>query len=335
MDDARSPHKGKAHMMASDLLHPSVSAAVARGGRCGRKRQVIMLQRVLVPLDGSPQAEAVLSPVEAFLSKETSVLVLLQAVHAGTILGRAERGPALEERRGEAQRYLHGLVRRFEERGFRVRARIGEGLPVESILRVSGEEAITMVAMTTHGRSGVGRWIMGSVAEEVLSRSLVPIFLVRSSGPLPSSFAVRKVLVPVDGSEEALSIVPYVDEIARVFWAEVVTLHVRQRQSVVVGVPVAGWPSPPPFIPEVEHEGAAEHAAGEFRRRGIRVRSLAVKGDPASRILEVARTGGADLIAMATRARSGMRRFLLGSVAEDVLRHTKVPVLLARHEGMS
>lgn len=167
-----------------------------------------MLQKILVPLDGSELAEAVLPYVqEVFRRPEPVEVVLLQVVRlpqgrtAATFLPMgsdfpAEKQPATDlavdavrhpiyreqeiaSARGDAESYLKPLARQLRENGFESRVAVAFGRPAAEIVRFAEEEGMDMIAMCTHGRSGISRWMVGSVADKVLRGTNLPIMLVR------------------------------------------------------------------------------------------------------------------------------------------------------------
>lgn len=141
----------------------------------------------------------------------------------------------------------------------------------------------------------------------------------------------KKILVPLDGSELAEQVLPHVSQLAGCTGAEVALLRVP-------GEPVYDYLVPDPEIAvEMRHdiETAAQvyldEVAAEFRAMNLAVSTLVVWGAPIQdTIIEVARQIQADLIAMSTHGRSGFARLVIGSVADDVVRHAPVPVLLVR-----
>jgi nucleotide-binding universal stress UspA family protein len=297
-----------------------------------------MFERILVPLDGSPRAEAILTQLDRILSREDSEIVLFRAY---TVIHEAWPGvspPSAAEEREAAEKYLHGIALNLSRQGVKVHTRVAEGMPAPSILEHADSEGATMIAMSTHGRSGVPRWVMGSVAEKVARASRVPVLLARSfrqggTATAAGAAALRKILVPTDGSPTAMSVVGPAEKLAQLYGSKVVLLHVQEPQVPAVGFAgmegaVLQAPLPPPD-PEV----ALKPMAQRFEHAGLSVTSISRVGDPAAQILEQATAWGADLIALATHGRSGVSRWVLGSVAERVLRHADVPLLVVRAEA--
>jgi nucleotide-binding universal stress UspA family protein len=179
--------------------------------------------------------------------------------------------------------------------------------------------------MSTHGRSGIERWVHGSVAERVLRRSPAPLLLAN-----PFTFAKRpeqappfqRIVVPLDGSENAAMALPRAATLARFFSAEVVLLHVVP-EALADGELVGA-------VHERELEGLELLEAARGALSPLVVRTRLERGVPANVILDVVADEHADLLAMTTRGRSGATRWTFGSVAEDVLRHARCPVLVER-----
>jgi nucleotide-binding universal stress UspA family protein len=301
-----------------------------------------MFERILVPLDGSPRAELVLSQVGRILRREDAEILLLRVVDIPISIGRANMAPLRKIEMENAQTYVHDLARRFAERGAKVGGKVADGPAADLILETAKNEGATLIAMSTHGRSGVARWALGSVAEKVARASDIPLLLVRSfrrsktedlEPSTPEEFPVRRVLVPVDGSPTAAAAISPAEKLAMLYGSEVLVLHVRPPfvppggllPGMEASIPMA-WPEPP----RPEEDEATLKAAERFRHAGLKTRRLTVDGDPASQILDVCRSERADLIALASHGRSGFRRWALGSVAERVLRSSEVPLLLVR-----
>ncbi|MBI2932805.1 MAG: universal stress protein [Planctomycetes bacterium] len=277
----------------------------------------MMLERILVPLDGSPLAESILSQLRRLLRAKDADVLLLRCVLPTPLIetgATALSWPALQE---QAEQYVRSRAKDLEAQGIRARGIIGLGSPAETILDVAAQERATLIAMTTHGRTGLARWIRGSVTEKVLRASPVPVLLVRSfrpeSGkPAPGAeLPFRRIVLPIDGSALSEEAVPCVVELATLFSSHVSVLHVLEDP---VGVPV----------PEITRMVA------QLRAKDINAEPLLGKGDPASEILDECRRQSADLIAITTHGRSGIARWVLGSVAEKVLRAATVPLLVVR-----
>jgi nucleotide-binding universal stress UspA family protein len=142
------------------------------------RRDGIMFDRILVPLDGSGIAESILPYVEDLASTHKSKIVLLRVALAHTLPGQDEIKAEVEVVR-EAEGYLKGVEEGLREKGFDVESHVRYGKGADEIVDFCQEPNIDAVAMFTHGRTGVGRWLLGSVAEKVVRHCPIPTLLFR------------------------------------------------------------------------------------------------------------------------------------------------------------
>lgn len=284
-----------------------------------------MTRKILIPLDGSATAEGILPPLRRLMGHDETEVVLLHAITMVPIADGYHAG-LLQQIREGAERHILETVSRLEKAGVRTRAILRDGPPAETILEVAREEGVSLIAMATHGRSGLSRWVFGSVTEKVLRASPVPLLVVRSFAPTeegdlaPSSEeerVFRNVLIPLDGSETSLAVVPTVAEFARHHDARATILYVEDPQTAGAD-------------PGLRVAEALRDAQEDLERRGVPVDRLVRQGDPALEILRVSRHRPVDLMAMSTHGRSGFSRWVFGSVTEKVMRTVTVPMLLVR-----
>lgn len=277
-----------------------------------------MFERILVPLDGSPRAEAVLPQIARILKREDSEILLLGIPQPPSVAFGTELAPPLiVDYRGETRSYLARLEKRWAEEGARVRALVEEGSPAGTILETAERENVTLIAMATHGRSGLARWVFGSVTEKVLRASAVPVLVLRSFPEAGAAVSAPfgRILVPIVHFH--LRILPYIKEFAALFGSRVSLLHVVE----------------PGEDPQVWAQALEEIklVAQDFRSSGLLTESRQRFGDPAHEILEAARDERADLIAITTHKAHGEARWALGSVTEKVIRAAAVPLLIVRN----
>jgi nucleotide-binding universal stress UspA family protein len=282
-----------------------------------------MFKRILVPLDGSPEGEAVL-PEALRLSSTAGEIFLLHAAPAVPPPSDAPVRQMLEvpER---ALAYLDSVRERLT--GRRATALVRHGDAAEEIAQAAQELGADLIALTTHGRSGLSRLLMGSVAEAVVRRSSLPLLIMRPGRRSVPGGGLREILVPLDDTERSVRILEIVKPLAVETGCDVRLLHVIV--PIVVGVPPAGILA---TVPATEHDPQPRlrELARPLEAAGIRVRTEVASGYAAVAILGHAREAGSDLIAMATSAKRGLSRIFLGSVAQSVLREADRPVLLLR-----
>jgi nucleotide-binding universal stress UspA family protein len=277
-----------------------------------------MLSRIVVPLDGSPTAEEILPHLRRILRQVDAEVVL---VRSSNPVALGVPPAVLDAAVGEAWSYLGRIAAQLVEQGLRARSRVELGPAAAQIVRVADAERASMIALTTHGRSGTSRAVLGSVAEDILRRTPVPVLAVRAQNPPPPGPVseipdpIRKVLVPVDGSERALHAFVPAAELCRLFDGRLHFLRVLENDE-------AGE--------RTRAKAQLEELEERSRAIGIDALSTITAGDPAERIVDLARVHKADAVAMATHGRRGLSRLLTGSVTEAVLRRSPVPLLVVR-----
>ncbi len=291
-----------------------------------------MYRRILIPLDGSTLAEQVLPWAKMLAVRSKATIVLIQAIphlHGplrvdGEVIQVDEQTEMLQMR---AHEYLEEVCKELGNAHIPAASEVRVGAPAPAILEFAEGSGIDLIAMTTHGSTGVLDWVYGSVADKVLHGAHVPVLLVRASDPPAASGPLKRILVALDGSELAERALEPARQLAVDFDAELSLLRVWER-------PLYGIEDSPSVMEALERSSreGAEHyitvAAQRLRAQGARVRGATTSGPVAPGILEQAQTLAADLIVMTTHGRSGLGRWVMGSVADGVLRAAMVPVLL-------
>jgi nucleotide-binding universal stress UspA family protein len=298
-----------------------------------------MLTRILVPLDGSEQSEQIIGFCSPLAKAAGSAVTLLHVIDPNMVsfYGLADllpTGPDLvANERNQALAYLHGVQTRLSDLGLDVEIHVMLGVPAEAIVSYAQERGAGLIAMSTHGRSGVARWALGSVADRVLHTAATPLLLYKPQREAtPSVPAIRRVLLPLDGSPLAEQARPLAALVAKALSVSVEVVRVLDLGHYGVfttpyqeGNESAGglWRM---LVEEAETELAA--AVRALTDEGVSAEPRLLRGDPASRLIELAHRTQGSLIVMTTHGRSGMERLLLGSVAEKVVRGAECPVLM-------
>lgn len=278
----------------------------------------LQLARILVPLDGSLLAEAIL-PVVAPLARDHGAEVILLEVMAGQGGQEVQLDAELE-----AGRYLERAAAYLRSRGVgRVLVRVWHGEADQAIVNAATREQASIIGMSTHGRSGLDWLRFGSVAERVVRRAPVPVLLVRGAAGWAHYGDIARILVPLDRSEASEAVIPIVACLAGPLNLELQLLHVVEQAPTEPARGPAGE-----RVSEADAETYLATVAARLGAHGLRVGVTARVGTPAELIPAVAAETKCGLIAMSTHGRSGLERLFLGSVAERVLRAVTVPVLM-------
>lgn len=285
-----------------------------------------MVRKILLPLDGSVLSETALPWAELLAERTAASLVVLRAAMVRGFPG-VDLTDAQVHAVQEAESYVEGVAARLRQRGFTVDLALPYGIAGEAIVDAATRRSADLIVMATHGRSGLGRWIYGSVADAVLRSATVPIFLVRSGAPQPSAAKpLRTIVVPLDGSRVAEAVLPWAEELVRLLRARVVL--VRAVETPVFDESTGQRAAVELEASQVEAHSYLHAVAERFTRAGAEVALEVRIGIPPYVIVDCASELEADLIVMATHGRSGVARLVYGSVAAGVLRDAAVPVLL-------
>jgi len=301
-----------------------------------------MIKSILVPLDGSPFAEQAL-PWAACLAKVAGAHLELVRVHdpvppwtiatEGAVAATSV-DPAI---RDAEEQYLANCAARLYEGGFKgVSQRLLDGEVAEQIARHAEDNAFGLVVLATHGRGAISRLWLGSVSDALVRRLTVPVLLIRPAEgtAIPRAEQFRKILVALDGSPESESAIVPALALANPKRCDLILLR------VVPPVPIAGDAGMPavPLVDEGLTEALTAQATAYLDGVAARLRSptvtvstrVVVTPGLAQAVLHEASLAGAELLALATHGARGLRRMVLGSVADKVLRGADRPVLLTR-----
>jgi nucleotide-binding universal stress UspA family protein len=301
-----------------------------------------MFKKILIPLDGSERAERALGYATALSIPTAASLVLVRTAVAHVVPGTDAR-EAQARVIDEAEKYLVDVAAQLIGRGFRVEAATPYSeSPAAWIIEEVGLRQADLIAMTTHGRTGPGRWLFGSVAEHVVAASPVPVLMDR--GWLPQRrelwFANSpRILVTLDGSEFAEAALGVAAGLADDVGGELILLHVREH-------PEAAFPSDYASLSEIHRErkdaagqrtaivdylaGAADRVARAWPDINIRVEER--PGDPADEVVAATEALDVAVVVMGTHGRTGLARAVMGSVSGVVLQHGSTPLVLV-HPG--
>jgi nucleotide-binding universal stress UspA family protein len=279
--------------------------------------------RILFATDGSREAVAAAHLLASLPLRSADQLTLLLVVPETDAPDHQASGPSKD-----------ALVTAREvlcDMRASIMAIIRRGSPTDGILRTAAEEGADLLVVGACGRSSVTRFLLGSVAERVARHAPCPVLIVR-----PSPSPLRKVVLGLDDSPCSARAADWLLQFPLRSDGEVrlVTvvplLEVWSRSAIALGPPVADHVT---TLAQYERETAQEQLdtqARPFGARGTRAVTEIRSGDPALGLLQVAEEEGADLIVVGSHGQGAVKRFLLGSVSEKVLRHAHCSVLVVR-----
>jgi len=294
-----------------------------------------MTTKILIPLDGSLCAERALTYLHWLGPPETTEVVLVSVIEPAYYVYGAmnySRPDLLTSVQMDTEKYLQFQSTQLQNQGYTVITKMCAGDPAGEILGVANAQNVDMIAMATHGRSGFMHWILGSVAERVISQATVPTLLVRDGCEARATLPLR-IMVPLDGSEFAEYALAKATDLAKHMKSELFLLNAFDVvEKVDAGLYVET---------QEEMDGAIqawrEYMGGylasktaELRAQGIVTQTRMVLEDAAIAIEDIAAMESVGLIVMSTHGRSGLQRWLFGSVANKVLRNVTCPLLLVR-----
>jgi nucleotide-binding universal stress UspA family protein len=295
-----------------------------------------VFKHILVPLDGSKLAEAAI-PAAASLAKTLNAPVTLlhiiekdapQEIHKDHHLTQAD----------EASAYLQEVA----SRQLPVDAKVDWHVHTAAVKDVSAsivEHALTefqpdLIVMCTHGKSGVRELLFGSIAQQVVAQGTTPLLMIKPRADAFTPFKLDKILVPLDSGPIHDDSLPVTQELASAYRSEIYLLTVIPTFSTVAGETAAAsslLPATTSAMLDIIVENAEEDLQAhldELKQAGFQVMAEVARGDPATEIVNVSEKLGVDLVVLTTHRKAGAAAFWARSVAPNVARRARVPILL-------
>lgn len=281
-----------------------------------------MYTRILVPLDGSKLAEQVLPYVRSISSAMKCPIELLSVFRpASAELSNPYQGLYLHQIdvsfHDQSKDYLDSVKASMYDMHVPIICNVQQGAaPASWIVSEAEKEEGTLIAMSTHGRSGISRWVLGSVTDKVLHATNMPLLVVRSTEDEEED-AIRDVdldciIVPLDGSSLGEQSLPFASDLSKSLDLTVNLIRVEPRETKKAR----------DYLAKVKERLQEDGVSA--------VSDLIINSHPAAAIVDLARDTPSNLVAITTHGRSGLGRWVLGSVADRVVRHSGDPVLVVR-----
>jgi nucleotide-binding universal stress UspA family protein len=287
-----------------------------------------MFERILVPLDGSENAEIVFPYCADLAAKFASMVILVTVSESATVDIDHLYGTYLKHARKKMRQNLRALG---ALETVTLDSEVLFGDPARGILRISEDRDAGLILLASHGSSAEGPWFLGHIAAKVLRATKRPVMLIRqraAKGILEQGSLLRRILVPLDGSQIGEAALCYAAAMASKTGAEMALIEVFEQ---VRGVGASGARY---SIPEDESVKKSllsylEHVAQPIRNEGLKISTSVLFGSAAGNIVDYAEKNAFDLIALSTHGRSGLGRWVFGNVTDKILHAGDVPVLVA------
>jgi nucleotide-binding universal stress UspA family protein len=299
-----------------------------------------MFTHLLVPLDGSRLAEAVL-PTAARLAQILGAQVTLLHLVERNAPRTVHSEPHLTEPQA-ATAYLAAVAGRAFPPAARVDWHVHSAEITDvanAIAAHAAELGVDLIVLATHGRGGVKQWLFGSIAQQVIGRSRLPVLVIRPEPEGNPAFECRKLIIPLDGQPAHEGSLPVAGALARMCGAGlhliacIPTLGTLKGEEAAAGKLMPGAAKALLELAEKNAEDYVQAKTGELRAQGLDVTAEVCRGDAAETISAAAERLGADLIVLGTHGKAGMDAFWSGSLTPKLSGRSHLPVLLVPVAG--
>lgn len=281
-----------------------------------------MFESVLIPTDGSERSERAARHALALAGAYDASVHVLSVVETSALemeppVDTTEAQTTLEKR---AEASIESIERLVDDPTLDVVTSIREGNPTDVVLQYTAEFDIDLIAMGTHGRTGVSRFLLGSVTEEIVRDATTPVLVARVEDPVETDY--DRILVPTDDTPESRAATRYAIDIASRFDATVHAVSVADTRIVRSG----------PLVESLSDRcgGAVKRVSVQATQHDVPVETAVLKGTPAVEILDYVADQLIDLVVIGRHTRSGLDRFVTRTTGERVLRNTDAPVMTVR-----
>ncbi len=271
---------------------------------------------IVVPLDGSKLAEIALPYAEELGARTGSDIVLVEVVEYVDQAYRSYLEKIVDLTKQQIKKYLVMPGCKDVE----VYSQILNGNPAEAIVNFACEWDHNIIIMATHGRSGIGRWAVGSVADKVVRTvNTTPVMLIRGRKARPDIRQKRlfsQALVPLDGSLNSEAVIPYAGQLAKTLEMDLTLFHVLHQNN----------------HNQEDAKSYLSNQCSELMRKGVNTSYKLRDGSAADEIINISDELAVDLVAMSTRGKGGISPWILGSVAQKILLGGSTPLMLVRQQ---
>ena len=294
-----------------------------------------MFKNILIPLDGSSLAEAGLPAAASLAAKLNAPVTLLHIIE--TNAPEVIHNERHLTRPQEAESYLQEMASRTFPAGTKTNWHVHSAQVKDvpgSIVEHTGEFDPDLIIMCAHGRSGIREMIFGRIAHQVVAKGSTPLLLLQPMTSEKKPFNLRRIMLPLDSESIHDDSLPIAKTLARAYNAELYLLCVIPTFSTLRGdeaLTSTILPATTSALLDIKEDHAREHLQAhlnELADEDIRATAEIARGDPAQTIVNAAENGNIDLLVLSTHRKAGLDAFWARSVAPNVARRTRIPLLL-------
>ena len=299
-----------------------------------------MFDPILVPLDGSLLAECVLPHASAIARAFNSRVMLLRALDRNQAAEKAQLFDLLnwQINKTGAKLYLEKTSARLQKSDLRVEVTVLEGLVAESITDFAQSQGMKLIILSSHGRSGLSQWGLSSVTQKIIFSAPTSVLIIRAHQPTASDLDERlytRIMVPLDGSRRAENVLPIVTVLARFHQSRIHLVHVVRAPEMARQMPLAREDVDLSNRIIARNREEAIRYLDQVRLHspleGIDVETHLLTGDNAASALhEFSDQENIDLVALSAHGYSGNNRWPYGSMVNNFILYSKVPLIIVQ-----
>jgi len=297
-----------------------------------------VFNHILVPLDGSTLAEGVLSHIGALAPVTNARITLVQVLeYEHMSIGSLGVDPVdWHLRKHKSEKYLEQVAGDLQNSGLSVEYTVMEGNPAEGIIEFARNNNVDLIALSTHGLSGLSGWNVSSVVQKILQRSYKSILLIRAYQPTPAvaqDVLYKRIFVGLDGSPRSEYILPVAMNLARFYNSQLILGTVIQRPQTIQRLPLSREDEEIiNQLVEKNHQAVShyfEQLHSQFSQEGLDLKTNIIVGDNVTPMLhDMAEEATADLVILAAHGHSGERRWPYGSVTASFIAYGNLALMI-------
>ncbi len=294
-----------------------------------------MINHILIPLDGSELAECVLPHILAIAPVTNAHITLIHVLERPQDRkGTAPIDPVgWHMQKQESQSYLEHNVDRLQEKDLNVDSVILEGSPAETIIEFARNNAVDLIGLSTHGRTGLSGWNVSSVVQKIMLRSYKSILLVRAFATVPAEVQYKRLFLASDGSARAEYILPFAMSLAQYHKSDVILASVIQKPQTLQRFPLSETDAELiNQLTEKNQEEAAHYLdqlVNQFSLKELPATAKIITADNViGALYDMIEETNADLVMLAAHGHSGERRWPYGSIAASLIAYGNTPLIV-------